>query len=167
MSITRGSSNLFSDLNMKAPEVELTFDWITEKIGESAGHILLICVATSAENYSAVLQHCQESGLECLEKTGEYGSRLGVYVKKHVESDADYSAGFMKGNTVRECFQLVVQAIEKTGKVRIAHDAGEKLTKFKQIYSDEGGLDWETVTQIMPELVDFVQLQQELAKLSP
>ena len=153
---------------------EISFGWLERKVSQDIkGHIFVMTIFVKKKEEQAIVANILgNKGLECIfiENDSEYQSMLdmkeglAIYVKKHEESDSDYSQGFSFGYTVYETFQILREELRNYYKspINFKEDAVLKLIRFKEMLTKE--IDWETLKVAMLELSDFDKLLSEIQK---
>lgn len=151
---------------------EISFGYLERSVSNGMmGYIFVITLSfqTKAEQIM-ISNKLGQIGLEyfIIENDPDYRNLpnmekgLGIYVKKHEESDLDHSKDFFLGYTVYETFRLLLSELEKyyESPIVFKEDAIEKVIKFKEKLIKE--IDWETIIIAMPELSDLDKMLNEL-----
>lgn len=150
----------------------VNFRWIVRDTNGIVGYIFVICIdTTETDDFYLLYKSLQLEGLECLDisKDKEYQALfktekgVAIYIKSHSEFDSDFSVGFDPGLTSLNAFRKIKHCIEDICKKRFILDGNalEQLKEFKLLYSKQG-IDWETIKLLMPELIDFDILFEEV-----
>ena len=172
--------NKNEDVSLESPKEkkilpEISFGYLERSVSNGMmGYIFIITLSFQTKEDQIIISNkLGQIGLEyfIIENDPEYQNLLnmekglGLYVKKHEESDFDHSKDFFLGYTVYETYKLLLDALEKyyESPIFLKEDAVEKVMELKEKLTKE--IDWETVIIAMPELSDFDEMLNALLEI--